>query len=253
MLSEEIRTAVDTVQAHVVGEMFSSSDLVVSEAAGLDSFLPGLAWLSYPVNFCLTAVAVLSVLVSLKYAVSISPYVFGGLFRWKHLANIANSIRLSRERDIMAVSLFLPMCLVISGMELYRPDFVGLVAPEWRTLAVSGCILLYIVVRGLIVLVAPAKRINHEAFRNANKSIRNFIIIAAIALVLIGLLYAYLVDSRAFLQNAALCLLAFVFFVFCARKFQFLASSCGQLKSFLYLCSLEILPAGILVLSAFIL
>jgi hypothetical protein len=53
-------------------------------------------------------------------------------------------------------------------------------------------------------------------------------------------------------RNAMLWVSAFIYALFLIRKTQIFSTSCSIFAAFLYLCALEMIPTGILVVSAII-
>ena len=73
-----------------------------------------------------------------------------------------------------------------------------------------------------------------------------------------ALLLAVIVIARVFgasyvvARISVIVALALSYIVFLIRKTQIMSNACGQVAAFLYLCSLELLPAGLLIASNFV-
>ena len=180
----------------------------------------------------------------------ILPSLAGCLLRWKECLNLENSMKLSHDRNIFAIYMTVPFCLAISCYRLYDPEFLSHV----QGLAYTGCIFGvfagYLMARTVPYILVRKPKGGEKTFKFARRvSWSYFCIVAAAVLATAGICSFSKVSmetSRTVLYYVILSL--YLLSVF--RKFQIFNNSCSFLTSFLYLCALEILPAGILVLPA---
>ena len=199
-----------------------------------------------------TIIALMAVIFILyiRNAVSILPMIAGCLLRWKECLNLENSMKLSHDRNIFAIYMTVPFCLAISCYRLYDPEFLSHV----QGLAYTGCIFGvfagYLMARTVPYILVRKPKGGEKTFKFARRvSWSYFCIMAAAVLATAGICSFSKVSmetSRTVLYYVILSL--YLLSVF--RKFQIFNNSCSFLTSFLYLCALEILPAGILVLPA---
>ena len=77
----------------------------------------------------------------------------------------------------------------------------------------------------------------------------NFLIVIASVTVLVFVSVLVFNFSPIVVRGILLTVIAFVYMIFIIRKMQILTKVYGLVKSILYLCSLELLPAAVLVAS----
>ena len=66
--------------------------------------------------------AFLVVLLLLRRLVGIMPSLLACVIRWKESVNLEASVKLSRDRDDMALAMIVPFCLVAFRFRLYSPE-----------------------------------------------------------------------------------------------------------------------------------
>ena len=70
------------------------------------------------VNDILAFICILTIMPVLRSLVSIFPSLVACLVRSKECFNLESSVKLSRSRDIIALAMFLPFCLLASRFNL---------------------------------------------------------------------------------------------------------------------------------------
>ena len=182
----------------------------------------------------------------------LAPYLSDAVFRARGSEALEFSVRVTRERNTVAFILLIPAVLIMSRYRLYDPDFFQYFQGDWRLLACFTVLLTYLLVRLVLYwTLRPRRRMDN--YRLAHKLIHTFFILfMLLALPAIGILT--IIDANDMVIRTVLyILLAFTYLVFLVRKAQILSLSCDGLQTFLYLCALEILPIGALVVSAVVL
>lgn len=182
----------------------------------------------------------------------LAPYLSDAVFRARGSEALEFSVRVTRERNTVAYILLIPAVLIMSRYRLYDPDFFRHFQGDWRLLACFTVLLTYLLVRLVLYwTLRPRRRMDN--YRLAHKLIYTFFILfMLLALPAIGILT--IIDANDMVIRTVLyILLAFTYLVFLVRKAQILSLSCDGLQTFLYLCALEILPTGALVVSAVVL
>ena len=91
-----------------------------------------------------------------------------------------------------------------------------------------------------------------KTYSASHKASYSFFIIYTLVLLAIGAVMGVLDSSDAEIKNAMLWVSVSIYALFLIRKTQIFSTSCSIFMAFLYLCALEILPTGILVVSAMI-
>ena len=206
-----------------------------------------------PISDIFTLLSLLAVICLLRRIIEIFPSLLASLIRWKESVNLFNSVKLSRDRNMIAISMVIPFTLIISASRIYSPAFLDPMSDDARFGITTGIFILYFGIRLLLERFCAPKRRNIQMYRCACRSAYTFFILLTILLLsLWGILSVTGADTAAS-QNAMLWLSGSIYLIFILRKTQFFASSCSIFTAFLYLCALEILPTGALVASAVIL
>lgn len=182
----------------------------------------------------------------------LAPYLADAVFRARGSEALEFSVRVTRERNLFAYILLIPAVLVISRYRLYDPSFIQNLPDGWRLPALAGVLAAYLLVRLIIYLILKPRR-RFEYFRLAHRLIYTFFILfMLVALPAIGLMT--LVEANdVIIRTVLYVLLAVVYFIYLVRKTQILSLSCGGLRTFLYLCALELIPTAALIVSAVVL
>ena len=188
----------------------------------------------------------------LKRFVGIFPSLMACIVRWKESVNLDASVKLSRDRDIMAIAMVMPFCLTAGKFGLYSPSWIGHFVGDARLGITIGVILAYILLRKGLEHIMRPKKMSQKTYKTACKSSNTFFIILTLALMAMGGIMSFTNVAPMEIKNAMLWVSGATYAVFLLRKTQIFTSSCSFFSGFLYLCALEILPTGALVASALI-
>lgn len=200
----------------------------------------------------LATVCILAIVFQLRVIAGLLPSLLKCLIRWKENNDIEYGVLLSRDRNILAGTLVLPLILIVYQFNLYDPDFILKLEEGARLATICGVILGYIMLRVLLEKSCRMKRTDKKVYRNANNSMMNYFIILTFALLVTGLPMSFLKIDPSIIKNTMLWISALIYFVAIIRKSQIFISSCSIFTSFCYLCALEFFPTGILVVSVII-
>ena len=197
----------------------------------------------------LALISVIIVMILLKTIVEILPSVLACLIRWKENINIEASVRLSRDRDFSSIAMLLPFCLVVFRFRIYDPSFISNLPDSTRIWAVIGIFAAYILVRKSATMLVHPRRMQQKTLAATEKSANTYFIFLTLILLLAGSTCSFFDASLNTIRLTSLWLSALIYGLYLIRKVQIFASSCSLFTAFLYLCALEILPTGILVVS----
>ena len=200
----------------------------------------------------LVAVSVLLFLLALRSFLNVLPYLSDNILRARGSAALENSVRVSRDRNLVAAVFLIPAILLIYRYRLINAAILDTLTPDYRLLAIAGLFIGYLIIRYLLYRwLRPRRRYDEyqKAFRTGYTF---FILLMMLALVSVAVCYVlHLPDSTVkmvlFVETGAL------FLLYLLRRGQILSLSCKPLTTFLYLCALELLPAALLVVPAMIL
>ena len=234
----------------MLDSLFKSGRLLLETSIPADAPLPEepASWL---VNVLVVAFAVLAIAL-LKRFLQVVPYMSDSFLRVRGSAALEGSIRVSQDRNLAALVLSIPAILVTYRYRLFNPSVLQELDPNFQLAGVALVLLSYVLIRHMIFLwVRP----NHhgDVFRQAHRvAYTYFVFLMLLVLITVGILALAGVDdtlSRYILYGET----GLVFLLFLYRSSQILSLSCNRLRTFLYLCALEILPAALLVVSAVVL
>ena len=180
------------------------------------------------------------------------PYIADSFLRARGSVVLESSVRVSRDRDAVALVMLLPMTVLTCRYRLYNPSFLAGASPDSRLWLTAAAISAYLLLRLLMyVLLKPKRR--YEQFQTAHHATYTFFILLVLLLMgTAGIMYVF-GASDASVRLVLYTEIMVVYLVFLFRRAQILSLSCNQLRTFLYLCGLEILPTAALVVSAVLL
>ena len=197
----------------------------------------------------LVVVFLLLFLLFLQNFLHILPYLADSVFRARGSTALENSVRVRRDRDIVAFIFLIPFILIVYHYDIYSPGFIESMAPDpafWTTAAVLAA---YFVLRFLLTLWARPRR-RFDSFMDAYRAgFTYFILMMILILPTVGLLSVFKANSLTF-RWVIIVEIIVLYALYLFRRSQILSSSCSTLTTFLYLCALEFLPSGLLVASA---
>ena len=203
-----------------------------------------------PLYLILSGISLLLFLLILPTLTDILPALTGCLVRSNEVVNLENSVSTARSRNLTALALTLPFCLMVARTELFPAAFLQRLSADLRLLAVMGLLAGLALLKSLGCTLSgalsPSSR-DREAALHASYSF--FIILAVVTLLsswTLSLLHAGLPLQRSFLRGEILVILL----LYLLRKVQILPRSCSILQSISYLCAADLLPVGILVATA---
>ena len=234
----------------MIEEAFRRGRLLLSETpSGGDSTLPVDIPLTETV---IMVVFILLMLMTLKNFIGILPFLSDSVLRARGSAALENSVRVSRDRNGIALILLLPALLLLYRYRLYDPHFVQGMSSDMRLLTVAGVFLGYLLLRFLLYLWLKPRRRSDDYQLAYRAGYTFFILMMLLVLVTVGVLYLLQVNDLT-IRIFILAESAFVYLIYLLRRGQILSLVCNPLATFLYLCALELLPTGLLVASAMIL
>ena len=200
----------------------------------------------------LVTCAFLVVLLLLRRLAGIMPSLLACVIRWKENVNLEASVKLSRDRDDMASAMVVPFCLVAFRYRFYSPGFLDGMSDNAVLGLYFAVFFVYVLLRFMVAVTFRPQKMPKKTFATAVKSSSSFFIICTLLLLATGGLMSVLDMPDADTRSAMLWISAAIYLLFLIRKTQIFSTSCSVFVAFLYLCALEMIPTGILVVSAII-
>lgn len=206
----------------------------------------------YPLSHALVVFSVLVGIVLMRRFIEVLPDIFSSVSRPRGGAKIEGNLRLSQDRNFVALALVIPFFLLVYRYRLYNPSFLASLPDNLRLGGIAAAFVLFFLLRQLFyVWLRPRRR--GENYRIAHRSAyTHFIILVTVLLVAAGIL-ALTGVQEPMCQRVLYILSGLVMLGFWVRFFQILSLSCNYFRSFLYLCSLEIGPLVLLAATAVLL
>lgn len=183
------------------------------------------------------------------WAVSIFPGIclslLGCIVRWKESVNLHASVSLSRMRDYAAWLLLPTFLLLCSEYDIYPPVWPF---ETWPSIARTSLIFAaYLLVRALCNLVFRGRKIARKDFFCAICCQRNFFVILVFIMAFTFCICSVFDIAHETAGDILGLEIVVVYAVHLIRKTQIFTYYVGFLAGFLYLCTLEILPTGLLI------
>ena len=197
-------------------------------------------------------VFVVLAIVVMKRFLQVLPFLLDSMFRARGSSALEGSVRVSHDRNLIALVLLIPAVVAAYRFRLWDPSFLERFSPDARFGLVAAAIVAFLLLRYLLHLWLKPRRHADSWWLGYRTGHTWFILLMLLMLPTVGILD--LVNVNDFTVKWFIIIeLGLVYALFLFRKAQILALSCNPLLTFLYLCALEILPASMLVVSALLL
>ena len=206
-----------------------------------------LVWSDLLVNRVAVILAIVLLLIEISDILTLFPHLMRCLPFWKGNMELEHSVSVSRTRNTVALVAAVLFCIVADAYSIFNPSWRGLAPPEYSLLITAAIMVGAVLLRGLLYLISPLRSRTAEYPCTVRHTFFNyFILFALLAVVTAVLMAAFGVGVRA--ARVVLLAEAAAFYLFdILRTSQILSSRYGVFATFLYLCALEFLPAGILI------
>jgi len=203
-----------------------------------------------PLSICVAATCLL-VMLALPRLFKILPFLLGGMVRWKEAQHLADSPKLRTDCNVAALCLTFPIIFSLARFCLH-PRCEAL--QPWQALLTTAIILGgYIILRSLIRLIARPRKSSHTAtdsYKFAAVVPVMFYVLGGILLILTGLFGLALHADYGLIRRIMYWEIGVCYGLCIIRRFQIFMYYRSFFTGFLYLCTLEIVPTGALMLSA---
>ena len=201
----------------------------------------------------LSVVSVLLCVLFLKRLYCALPQMTSCLVRWREALALEYSVGVSRDRNLFFVLMIVPMAILLDRYEIYSPDFLGFIPEGFRVFGTATCLVAFILLRLFLLNVCKMRKTPREAYSAAAGLFRTFFCLAALSLVLITGVLNRAGVAEGTTRTVILCVICAFWVLLLLRKGQIFAHNCTIFSTFLYLCTLEMVPTGLMVASAMLL
>lgn len=200
----------------------------------------------------LAFISLLTVITLLRRLVNIFPSLLACMIRAKENFNIEKSVKISTDRNKVAFAMTMPFVLTVTRFRLFSLEFMNGMDESIRICILSGIFCSYVLLRRIMSYLVRPHYMKPEKYSTAVNAAYTFFIILTLILILTGGIMSFLDCSHESIHNAMIWISGCIYLLFLLRKYQIFLTSCSIFTAFLYLCALEIIPTGILVISAVI-
>ena len=201
----------------------------------------------------LAIISTVSVIILMRRLLNIYPSLLACIIRWKESINLEASVKHSLDRNMFAVAMIIPFCLIVYRFGIYSPAFMEGINETFSLLIIIGIFGAYFALRRAMIRIMRPKKMNPKTYKAAICCAYTFFIILTLTLFFVGGIMALLKTDPIVTRTAIIWLSAIIYGIYIFRKTQIFTSSCSIFRGFLYLCGLEIFPTGVLVAAALIL
>ncbi len=201
----------------------------------------------------LAIISTVSVIILMRRLLNIYPSLLACIIRWKESINLEASVKHSLDRNMFAVAMIIPFCLIVYRFGIYSPAFMEGINETFSLLIIIGIFGAYFALRRAMIRIMRPKKMNPKTYKAAICCAYTFFIILTLTLFFVGGIMALLKTDPIVTRTAIIWLSAIIYGIYIFRKTQIFTSSCSIFRVFLYLCGLEIFPTGVLIASALIL
>ena len=199
----------------------------------------------------ISLISAILAIIMLRRIVEILPYVFACILRTSACIKIDSIVKISRSRDMTALVLILPLMMTIQKYNILPFRFLSQMSPEAGFAVITAIFAAYYALRvcGAVLFIPNRSR---KKSRVPDNSDRTFFIILAILALSLSWIMSLMNISHTAIRLTIIWISAATYALYLIRKLQIFQSSHSIFAAFLYLCALEIVPSGILVVAAII-
>ena len=202
-------------------------------------------WGSYLLNDIVMVASAGIFALSLGNLYRIAPALLRCTSIWRTSFSFERNLQLARTRDLVALTLILPFCIVADLFSLREPALLGKCPVQWHFAATLGLFAAFCLLRTLahlFILCRPGT--NNNNLKVAFRSDRNTFIVWGCLAVLTALIVAVLPLGEEAVKRVFMIENAVVYAFHLCRKSFILRSDHRLFPTFLYLCALELIPVG---------
>lgn len=200
----------------------------------------------------LSLLSLIAVIAMLRKIVETLPAILSCALRWRENNNLESSAKMSGNRNLIALVLIFPFCISLVKHDIIPYRFMSGMSEELQLGITLLIILSYHLFRIFTTRVFAPHRHSKTAYYTADKCAKTFFVLLVLAVLVTGGILSYFNAPPAAIRNTIVWISAAIYLLFLTRKFQIFTSYCSVFSAFLYLCALEIIPTGTLVVSAII-
>ena len=229
-------------------ELFNPGTLEMS-AEPLSRVPSELLWSECLPNRIAVVAALVLLVVELSDLLRLFPALLRCIPRWKGNVELEHSVSMARTRNTVALVAGVLFCIVADRFSLLEPSWRTAIPQEWRLAVTAGLLFGAVVIRRLLYLVSRFRSRTSEFACTVRHTLYNYLILFSALAVLSALLLGACGVPEASVRVVLIVESAMAYVLHLIRTGQIFASRFSVFTTILYLCGLEILPLGILILT----
>lgn len=208
-----------------------------------------MVWSNCLINRGIVFLTAILVVVFIGRLTHILPLLGDGVFRWKAFARIEDNIRLTADRNTSALISVLVLCIAISRYGILEPVFFKFIPFALRLPATLGLAAGFFLLRAALSKILYSKRVSLSLYSLGLRCIWNYSILCAGAVAVAIILGGTCGLNALSIRTVLLYIMGVFGGLFLLRRTEILAETCGFLRAILYLCTLELIPMGLVAVT----
>lgn len=204
------------------------------------------AWGELVSNRVYICLSVIAFIILLSELLRMLPLLLDCYSRVKAHYEIEHSYTSAQMRTFIFWVMVIPFCLMLDRFSVYSPDYLDMVQGEWRSTLVILSFLGYMLLRHFVFMAAGPKLSQEPSAMVHHAMYSYFIVMVLFMLVSCGMLLIFNVNDLVIKHVLLVEIIISAVFALVGCK-QNLAQYCSGFATILYLCSLELIPAGIFI------
>jgi len=209
-------------------------------------------WMSFPCNRILAVISCFLLLFSIKSLIRLYPSMLECTTRWMSCIRFEHSLSLARSRNILAATFILPLGLVVDRFSLISSSYIKIIPNNWSALICIAIILGYLLFRYILFITCRLPRFSSDERHAIHNTLYTTIVIYSMFSLVSATVLFYCGMREGTIQIVLWSIFGISMLMTFRRTGQILHSHLSGFSTFLYLCRLEFLPAGILIASFFV-
>ena len=150
-----------------VDSAFTQSTLVLPSQPVAEPMAQGNQSLALEILAC---VSLFIILLILRKIVNVYPSLIACVMRWKESINLEASVKLSRDRNAIALALVIPFCLIVEHFDSFYPSYMDGKGESMRILIVIGTFIIYGSLRLITAFFCRPKKQSDKSYVTGCKS-----------------------------------------------------------------------------------
>jgi len=173
------------------------------------------------------------------------PSLLAAVVRWKESENINYAAKISRSRTRSCIALTIPFLLVSARYCLFSP--AANPSPLMQLGITAAAMLGWLLVRLLMTAIFKSRHMRKDAWQSAVKCPESFFCILSGLMLVSAAVFHFTACPDEIAREIILWEIGVLYLLSIIRETQIFVHYRGGFSGFLYLCTLELIPSGLLI------